>query len=156
MSDAANLRCFCLTGVILSLGAVIILAGGCHDAVHPFVDPFAGSERITTASRTGAFEQEKQPTAVVRPFAEGRIAAADGAVTHGPLYFEDWLGDMARDDGEFAWTGEDFLSVLTWRARFLLNIGLFPISAFDTPPWCEMTSDGRASRRVLWKNHDAG
>lgn len=144
-----------------SLGTTLVLAGalmilsGCPTTPSPFHDPYSGAPPITTASSVGALQEARQQRGLARPFAEEVVWMADGSVTHDPLYFEDGFGDMASDDGHFAWTGADYLNVLAWRARFLLNIALFPVSAVDTPPWCVMASDGRASRRVLWKDHDA-
>lgn len=139
---------------IVCCGALLLVTG-CQMWPHPQHDPYHKAAPVTTASSLGAFEQEKTPRAAQRIFSTAALAAADGSVTHGPLYFEDSFGDAIGDDGCFAWRGDDFLGVLTWRARFLLNIGLFPISAFDTPPGMVMRSDGRPSRRVLGIDHDA-
>ena len=142
----------------LLFGALGFIASGnfgCHMYSNPFADPFVGTPKITTASSVGAMEEARESSPGLRSFSEEKVAMADGSVTHGPLFFEDWLGDSVEDDGEFSWTGEDYLTIFTWRARYLLNLALIPVSAIDTPPWCAMRSDGRPSRRILWKDHDA-
>jgi len=128
---------------------------GCQVLPNPFVDPYFGRPPVTTPSSIQAFEVKKEPRLAQRDFALDKVAMLDDGITHGPLYFEDGLGEVFEDDRPFAWTGADYLNVLTWRGRFLLNMGLFPISAVDTPPWCVMSSDGRPSRRVLGIEHDA-
>jgi hypothetical protein len=79
----------------------------------------------------------------------------DGTVTHGPLFFEDGFEDQGSEDGQFAWTGEDYLQMFYWRGRFLVNALCFPVSAVVTPPWVVMASDGEPSRRIAGLNHDA-
>ena len=92
---------------------------------------------------------------MTRDFSVTQVPVQDGTVLHLPLYFEDPFEDKGSEDGRFAWTGEDYFQILYWRGRFLLNAVAFPISATVTPPWVVMESDGRLSRQILWKDHDA-
>jgi hypothetical protein len=133
----------------------VLATAGCQMYSNPFTDPYAGLGPVTTPSSIEAFAVKKEPRAAERSFSSMTVSPSDESVTHGPLYFEDGLGEASEDDGQFAWTGADYLNIFTWRARFLLNLGLFPISVVDTPPWCTMSSDGRPSRRVLGIDHDA-
>ena len=134
---------------------LIMVFGGCHMWENPFHDPLAGSEPIMTASSQRAIELPRQQRDARRDFSTVEVHPDPGSVIHGPLYFEDGFEDVPMDDEDFAWTGEDFLHIFSWRARFLLNLALFPISAVDTPPGSARESDGRPSRTVLWKEHDA-
>jgi hypothetical protein len=91
-----------------------------------------------------------------RAFSPVEARWASGSVSHGPLYFEDGYGEASDDDDVFAWSGDDWLHGMVWRARFLVNTALFPISVVVTPP-CRLTySDGRPSRCVFGAVFDAG
>jgi len=139
------------------LGVVVLasLAGGCQLMVNPFHDELAGPQQMTTPSVEGARAAPTVPSLRQRGYAPVDIHAENGAVTHGPLYFEDPFEDKGSEDGQFAWTGEDYLQAAYWRGRFLVNVLLFPISAIVTPPWTMMESDGRLSRQALGMDHDA-
>ncbi|MFH1109258.1 MAG: hypothetical protein V1790_08700 [Planctomycetota bacterium] len=133
-------------------GAVV---GGCQLMVNPFHDELAGPQQMTTPSVEGARAATAAPSLRQRGYAPVEIHAENGAVTHGPLYFEDPFEDKGSEDGQFAWTGEDYLQAAYWRGRFLVNTLLFPISAIVTPPWTVMESDGHLSRQALGMDHDA-
>jgi hypothetical protein len=83
------------------------------------------------------------------------VAAADGTVTHGPLYFEDPFEDKGhgRDTFQIGW--EDYLAMPYGLARYLLNGVALPVSLVVTWPWTAMESDGLLSRQLLGYDHDA-
>jgi len=152
MNDRRSVRC---VGWLFAVLGTILVSAGCHPQACPFYDPYAHCAAVTTASSEGAMAAETTQRQDHRSFDTVTVAPMSGAVTHGPLYFEDGFGDFITDDGTFAWTGEDFVYIFTWRGRFLANILFYPISLINTPPWQVMTSDGAASREVLWISHDA-
>jgi len=124
--------------------------------VCPFHDEFVVHPTVaTTASAEGVHAAKATPVLRQRDHAQKEISPNDGAVTHGPLYFEDPFEDKGSEDGKFAWTGEDYLQWWYWRGRFLLNAVALPVSAVVTPPWVVMVSDGRLSRQALGYDHDA-
>ncbi len=143
-----------------SVTSLLLLAAwwlpGCQLLVDPWRDETTLEPPVTTASAELARAAETRKSERPRDFAAATIGAADGAVTHGPLYFEDPIEDSGSDNGAFAWTGEDYLQWVIGPSRFLVNTVLVPISMVDTPPWTVMSSDGEASRTVVWQAHDAG
>lgn len=139
------------TLVSLTLGT-----SGCQLLVDPFTDELAGRPPVTTPSVRVANQAHAEESIVMqRPSEPCRVPAKDGTVTHGPLYFEDPFEDKGSEDGKFAFTCEDYLQMVYWRGRFLLNAVLFPVSSIVTPPWVVMASDGRLSRQALGFDHDA-
>ncbi len=143
-----------------SVASLLLLAAwwlpGCQLLVDPWRDETTLEPPVTTASAELARAAETKESECPREFAASTIGAADGAVTHGPLYFEDPIEDSGSDNGAFAWTGEDFLQMALGPTRFLINGVFVPVSLVDTPPWMVMSSDGEPSRRVVWQAHDAG
>jgi hypothetical protein len=143
---------------VLAWGAIAGLVTGCSSTliVHPFQDELVlHPVSATTASAEGVRAANLTPTMRVREHAPKEIRSFDGSVTHGPLFFEDPFEENGSDDGQFAWTGEDYLQWWYWRGRFLVNAILSPWSVVDTPPWTVMVSDGEPSRRVIGHLHDA-
>lgn len=139
----------------MALMAVWTLAiVGCRTMAHPSADAVGRQIPITTPSVEGAWAVETTRGDLHRPFEVMELPAADGTVTHGPLYFED-PDEEADGDDRFAWTAQDYLRLFNWRGRFLYNLVLFPVSVVVTPPWMLMASDGNPSRRVLGFYHDA-
>jgi hypothetical protein len=141
----------------LSLLALACTIGGCgRPLVCPFHDEFVlHPAQATTASVEGARAVDRAAVIRQRDFGPMEHDADSGTVTHGPLYFEDPFEDNGSEDGQFAWTGEDYLWIFYWRARFLLNGIALPVSALVTPPWTVMASDGVLSRQALGYDHDA-
>ena len=135
--------------------AMTIPIAGCELMVNPFTDELASQRAVTTASVDGARAAKVTPTVLRRSYEQMSVWAEDGAVTHGPLYFEDLFEDRGSEDNRFAWTAEDYLQLFYWRGRFLVNGALFPLSAVVTPPWTVMASDGELGRRTLGMDHDA-
>ncbi len=83
------------------------------------------------------------------------VAAADGTVTHGPLYFEDPFEDKGHGRSTFQIGWEDYLAMPYGLARYLLNGAALPVSLAVTWPWTAMESDGVLSRQLLGYDHDA-
>jgi len=143
---------------VLAAASLILAAigvSGCQLIVNPFADEFANRPAVVTPSVRVAREARVEPVVLRRPCSPIEVTVVDGAVTHGPLYFEDPFEDKGSEDGRFAWTGEDYLYLLYGPGRFSLNSLLFPVSAMVTPPWVVMASDGHLSRQALGMDHDA-
>lgn len=141
---------------VLPAAGVIVLSSGCSLMVNPFRDELTSQAAVSTPSADGVRDAKcGEPSELVRPFEEVQLAAADGTLTHGPLYFEDSFEDTGSDDGNFAWTGEDYRHPFYWRGRFLLNAIFFPVSVVVTPPWTVMASDGHPSRECLGLSYDS-
>jgi len=134
---------------------VASVLSGCQLVQNPFADELASQRGVTTPSVDAVREAAVKPTAVQAHGEAKTLPMTDGSVTHGPLYFEGPFEDKGSDDGKFAWTGEDYLWMFSWRGRFLLNAVAFPVSAVVTPPWTVMVSDGRPSPRAFGEQHDA-
>lgn len=134
---------------------------GCQLMVDPWHDETMLQPPVTTASadlaRAAEIKETKETEETVRPrdFPAATVCAADGAVTHGPLYFEDPTEDSGSEDGAFAWTGEDYWQWLIGPGRFLVNTFAVPVSMVVAPPWTVMSSDGEPSRTVAGHTHDA-
>ena len=140
---------------ILATITAALPAAGCQLVVDPFTDELASQRMVTTASADGARAAQATPTILRRPYEPTTVSAEDGSVTHGPLYFEDGFENLCSDDGEFAWTAEDYLHLSYWHGRFILHGLLFPVSAAITPPWIVMESDGRLGARTFGFQYDA-
>jgi hypothetical protein len=124
--------------------------------VDPFADEMCGQPAVTTASASAYRAVDYQPRANRRPFSAMVVEGEGGAVTHGPLLFEDLWEEHERSDDRFAWTAEDYLAWFAGGARFLVNTALCPVSALVTPPWKAMVSDGVPGPRVFdLEMHDA-
>lgn len=124
--------------------------------VNPWRDEMREEPPVTTPSVEGVRAAGAATASAHRPFSERVAAPVDGSVTHGALYFEDPFEDRGSDDGRFAWNGADYLYLPYGPCRFLLNGGLFPISALVTPPTTVMASDGVISRQAAGAmDHDA-
>jgi len=140
---------------VILLSLVGIHSAGCQLIVHPFTDELANQAPVTTASVEGVRESGAAERMAVRSFAETERGWADGSFVHSPLYFEDPFEENGSEDGKFAWTAEDYLHIFYWRARFLLNTALFPVSAVVMPPWTVMRSDAELAKRCWGELHDA-
>lgn len=140
--------------VLLCLSMMVV--GGCQTFSNPYHDDLADRQAVTTASVEGVHAATIAQRAVAPPRGNVKVVAPkDGTVTHGPLYFEDPSEESGSEDGHFSWTHEDFAQIVTWRARFLVNVLLLPVSAVMTPPSQTMASDGRPSREVFGMIYDA-
>ncbi len=147
-----------LLGILMTIAAVTIALGsmGCQHTIDPFTDDLPATSEITTTSVEGARAAPQQGRTVPRrEFAQTHVEPQGGTVDHWPLWWEDPFEDKGSQDGQFAWTEEDYLAIAYGPGRFLLNTMAFPISAWMTKPGTVMCSDGRISRQGLGYDHDA-
>jgi hypothetical protein len=137
--------------------AAVVAAAGCSYAINPFADESLPREEMMSPSeRQVRAEAEKHPPIVrQREGTEQDAMVESGAVVHWPLWWEDPFEDKGSDDGKFAWTYEDYIAMPYSWGRFLLNTGGWPVSAIVTPPGTPMVSDGRLSKQILGRDHDA-
>lgn len=126
-----------------SLAMILVSVSGCSLYSDPFRDEFANQPPITTPSVDAVMAAEVAPIVIERHGEPKTVYVVDGSVHHYPLYFEDPKEDHGSEDGQFKVTGEDYLWIAAWRARFLANLVAFPVSAVVNPPWQPMVSDGR-------------
>ena len=140
---------------LIPVAGILTCASGCQLLINPYVDELAAQPAVTTLSADEARTAEVTPQVLQREYAQTPVCAQDGAVTHGPLYFEDPFEDQGSNDERFAWTGEEYLYFLYGPGRFLLNGAFFPVSAVVTPPWVVMASDGHPGCRAWGEKHDA-
>ena len=141
--------------VVVACLAAAVLTGGCHMMVDPFADELAGQNAVTTASLEGIRASGATPIVHAIDGDAFEVFTKDGSISHGPLYFEDSYAGDGSEDGQFAWTGQDYLHIPVEWGRSILNAVFFPISALDTPPWKAMVSDGYPSRCVWGTHYDA-
>ena len=138
-----------LAGIVLPLGA-------CHEYIDPWTDKTAGPEMVTTASVEGTLAQQAAPSSRQHRGTEATlISPQDGTVGHYPLRWEDPFEDRGSDDGQYAWTWEDYVAMPYGLARFILNTACLPASVVVQPPVPLMSSDGVISRQALGHDHDA-
>lgn len=135
--------------------AAAALTGGCHLVENPFVDETIPAEAISTPSADGFAGHAPEPQPRQRTWPAYETSVHTGATNHWPLWFEDSLEDRGSENGQFAWTWEDFVGIGWSYGRYLLNLMAFPGSAVVTPPWTVMSSDGVLSRQALGFDHDA-
>jgi hypothetical protein len=131
------------------------LLAGCNQLINPWVDDLPATGDITTASVVAARSAQATPTPPLRQPEPMITSAQDGTVSHWPLWWEDPFEDKGSEDGQFAWTWEDYFAFPYGFGRFLLNTMAFPVSATVTPVWTVMGSDGVLSRQALGYDHDA-
>ncbi len=140
----------------MTFGVAAALTAGCSLMVDPFRDELAGASPVGTPSTEAARAVPVEKRTPQRPFEQSVLAAKDGSVTHGPVYFEEPCETTDRNDVVIAWSLHDYLCTAHADARFLVNIVLFPVNAVVTPPWQVMVSDGRtAPRGLLQEEFDA-
>jgi hypothetical protein len=142
---------FSAVAIVLTIAA----GSGCELLVDPLADEWADQAPVTTPSAEAARAAETTPNFQQRDFSPMVTAAESGAVTHGPLYFEDPFEEGGSNDGRYAWTWEDFFYEFLGPGRFVINGVASPVSVVATPPWTVMVSDGRPSREVAGHLHDA-
>jgi hypothetical protein len=134
----------------------VVLAGCSGQTLDPFRDAAAvPDESMTTASAETIRGAGKAAVIRVRPWEQSALAGEDGTVTHWPLWWEDPFEDRGSEDGANAWTWEDYAGMLYCPARFALNTAAWPVSAIVTPAGTVLCSDGRISKQLVWRDHDA-
>ena len=138
------------------LGAVLVIAaGGCTELILPWADDLPRTRDVTTASVEGVRAANVAPAERTRQMDRAPVCVEDGTVVHWPLWWEDPFVDKGSEDGQFAWTREDYLAMPYGLGRFLLNTMAWPVSAAVTPAHTVMGSDGVLSRQALGYDHDA-
>ena len=137
------------TGLISCLVAASASLGGCHLAVDPYRDDLAHQPAVTTASVEGVRSAQGAPSERQCAYEQTTVSAADGSVIHGPLLFEDPFVVAGSEDGQYAWTAEEYFYWLYGSAHYLLSASLSPVSLIDTPVWQPYASDGRRSGSLL-------
>lgn len=125
--------------------ALVTAGMGCQLIADPFADEQASLPPVTTSSVDGIAAAGRTASPRVRRSYEKTYAGAVAApVTYGPLYFADPFEAAADDDGQYAWTGKDYLLILHGPTQFLLNGVSWPAAAVVAPPWRVMSSDSQA------------
>ena len=123
-----------------------MMCGGCQFYADPRSDDLADQPAVTTPSVEAARAAPADRVPRKRPFAPMHTSAKDGTVMHAALLFEDGAEDSADGDQRFAWSNEDLAQWFLGPARFLVNIGLFPIN-----PASRLTEPG--TRRAGPRRH---
>jgi hypothetical protein len=139
--------------LLCGLGLAVLC--GCSQLVNPFQDEYAQRPPVTTPSVEAVLAADVSPSVQEVNGVEKHRCAVDGSVAHVPLYFEDPTEESGSEDGQFAWTGEDYLWIAYWRARFMVNLFAMPVSAVVNPPWQTMVSDGQRSGCGRGREFDA-
>jgi hypothetical protein len=132
-----------------------VAAAGCNEYVNPWVDEYPGPEAVSTASVDGIRSRGVVPASRQRDSKPAVVSAQDGTVMHFPLWWEDSFEDKGSDDGQFAWTWEDYFAMPWSYGRMIVNTIGVPVSAVVQPPLPRMGSDGVLSRQALGYDHDA-
>ncbi|MCA9252362.1 MAG: hypothetical protein KDA54_14655 [Phycisphaerales bacterium] len=146
-------QCFNVGAAMTVLFSVV--ACGCSEYINPWTDETVSHEYVTTASVEGARLASAPVDPAVRSFQPKLISPQDGTVGHFPLGWEDPFEDRGSDDGQFAWTAEDYFAMPYGHGRFILNTIAIPASVIVQPPVPLMGSDGITSRQCLGLDHDA-
>lgn len=141
---------------------------GCSHVNNPWVDSSTVVlDDLTTASTEGYQGKSEFSSNRWRTNWEPHtVTFENGAVTHWPTWFEDPFEDKGnrtydptdRDapDDVFAMNWVDYMHMLYGPGRFILNGGLWPVSAIVTPPGTLMESDGHLSPSIIGQyDHDA-
>ncbi len=134
---------------------VVIAIVGCEHAINPFVADAASDDEMITTSERKVRQQSATPTIRRREWQQAKTSYPSGQVIHWPLWWEDPFEDKGSEDGQFAWTEEDYIAIPYSVGRLMLNTIGWPVSAVVTPPGTPMVSDGRPSRQALGSDHDA-
>ena len=142
---------------LMLLAVIGLSASGCHGSHGvSFTAGLQSASDVTTPSAAAVSAIEAAPS--MEPSPEGvqkNVTSPEQVVTHYPLYFEDPSEVRMADSSEVAWSGRDYAYILVGPCRFLLNVGLAPVSMVIEPPWREMASDGEVSRCTLIWRRDA-
>ncbi len=125
---------------------LVAVVGGCHQFPDVFFDDLPPSSLVTTNSAFIARSHGAEPILRDRGFERRIVEEQDGAVSHGPLWFEDPMELVGSDDDQFAITNEDLLVAVYSPGRFAANVLLWPVTLFVHPQWQVQCSDGVATR----------
>lgn len=139
--------------------ATLCLAGlffsGCSQFNNPFRDELRHQAEVTTPSVEGIRAMEATKATPHREYAPSYMVSHDAPVLHAPLLFESKYEELINDDGQFAWTLEDYWDFAYWRGRFLVNLVAVPVSMIVTPPCSIQESDGELEPNWFGELHDA-
>ncbi len=136
-------------GALAGLLLIVAAGSGCrHMYGNPFVDPLPDQTEVSTASSRRVAMMESERLTSTRDQERISTNSADGAVEHGPLYFEDPLLAGGSNNGRFAWTWEDYVGILYGGGRFLFNATVIPVSTVSSAPWTMARSTGFPDVRV--------
>jgi len=145
---------------VVSMFILLALQTGCkHVYADMFTDEFANKAPVQTQSSQRAIESPGTPSKLSRGYQLSSVSAADGTVTHGPLYFEDPFETRGSRDGKFAWTFEDYFALGYSDARWLINVAVMEVSFLLPTPVAQMETgaDGVAKNSELRiKNNELG
>ncbi len=130
--------------VWVCLAATGLLVGACNQppGVNPWRDDSIPPVTWTTPSEQGILAAGHPPVIRHRDTPCAQAPLVSGEVPHWPLWWEDPFEDKGDQDGQFAWTWQDYFAMPYSYARFHLNTLAFPVSAIVTPPGTPMVSDG--------------
>ena len=151
--------------------AAVILSGlviGCAPKNNPFVEDGPSAEMVwNSATAADVYDRLEPSESRQRHWPRHTLIAADGRVTHDPLYMEnpfvdngtyrtdaDPLGMTAGGRSKYYTGWTDLGAGLYALPRYWANLIAFPISAAVTPPWQVQESDGYVSRQKLGYDHD--
>lgn len=148
------------------LMATALLANGCAHLNNPWIDSSAVIDsEMTTASAEGHKNRSTHGRQYRRGYSEATVTYENGVTTHWPLWFEDPFEDKGNRyaatedpdaaDTTYAWNWVDYLHIGYGPGRMLLNIAAWPLSAAARHPGMLSESNGRISKGLVWKDHDA-
>lgn len=146
-----------LRSYLLPLSAVsVVFFCGCHRIENQFVEdgPSSHIELDSATVRDLRARGDASDHQRERNWEKSHFAMYDGAVWHGPLYFQDPFEDKGAGHDERRMGWEDFVAAPYGFARFTLNWLGSPVSMIVNPPWQTTESDGELSRQLLGYDHD--
>lgn len=136
--------------VTLAACLMVPLIGCQAPGVHPWRDDSISPDAYGSATSGFILAAQEEPAVRVRDVPPTQALRVREGVPHWPLWWEDPFEDQGDNDGQFAWTWQDYFNMPYAPARYLLNTVAFPVSAIVTPPGTPMVSDGRVDN-----THDA-
>lgn len=140
------------------LAVWLVVATGCTKAgpgVNTFADDSYPESHWVTPSAEGVRASGAVAAVRERGWETASAPLEPMTVPHWPLWWEDPFEDKGSDDGQYAWTYEDFVAMPYCFFRYVLDTVAFPASAIVTLPGTPMVSDGYLSKQALGYDHDA-
>ncbi|MDX2200283.1 MAG: hypothetical protein SF069_15090 [Phycisphaerae bacterium] len=144
----------------VAIGGLVALSG-CAQRNNVFVEDGPSAEMVWDSHTASDARARFQPAPVKqREWPEHRVYAADGAVTHDPLWFEnpfveagtgrvddDPHGHTAGGRNKYRLSGRDVYAALAGLPWFVVDTAFAPVSMAIDPLWQLQESDGIAERR---------
>lgn len=145
-----------MKNVFLTCLTTSLLLAGCTQLqqANPYVDDTRSAGLVTTTSSEGIRAAGRSPVHRQREWEGHQVVYHNNDVTHWPLWFQDPFEDKGSEDGQFAWTWEDYLAMPWSYGRWLANTMLVPVSMAVPQPFTVMASDGELSKQWLGYDHD--